>query len=513
MLKERTRVLRKGVVPGGCNRNSSNGVILYWMQRDVRTQDNWALLLAQHYAQVHELPLHVVYALPPPPSSSSALPSSSILDPPPQLSELPMTERYGKFLLDGLQCVHEDLKAQEVPFHVVKPTNSEPTEVIKSVFDPLRDADARPAMIITDMSPIRHVRQWTESLPAIIDDDDEENCPVYQVDAHNVVPVWYASPKREVGARTLRPKIHKLIDDCLQYQDYKKENFIPNFEGNKHLQLSSSLTCPDFDYENYKKFLQWDDKVEAVDGWAKGGTKAGMEQFEQFVKVGLPKFGQLRNDPNEASICSHLSPWLNLGHISFATLMRRLKTHNRDSEGKASFIEEGLVRRELSDNFLWYTPDDYDKLTGAAGWAQESLELHISDAREHTYSLEQFVNGLTHDDLWNASQIQLTTTGKLHGFLRMYWCKKILEWTTSPTEALRIGQHLNDYYALDGRDPNGFVGIGWSIMGIHDMGWKERDIFGKIRFMNYAGCKRKFKVDEFVAKVRSSRLYVSLLFY
>jgi deoxyribodipyrimidine photo-lyase len=189
--------------------------------------------------------------------------------------------------------------------------------------------------------------------------------------------------------------------------------------------------------------------------------------------------------------------------------MRQIKTHNRDSEGKASFIEEGLVRRELSDNFLWYTPDDYDQLSGAAGWAQESLGSHTNDPREYTYTLEQFVKGQTHDDLWNASQIQLTTTGKMHGFLRMYWCKKILEWTATPTEALKIGQHLNDYYALDGRDPNGFVGVGWSIMGVHDMGWKERDVFGKIRFMNYAGCKRKFKVDEFVAKVS----FIQLIHY
>jgi deoxyribodipyrimidine photo-lyase len=514
MLSERTRILSKGD-----NDNTADGsnIILYWMQRDVRTQDNWALLLAQHYAQGHKLPLHVVHVLPPPPPTPS---DPSTTTQPPPLSEMPMTERYGKFLLDGLKCVHDELGAQSVPFHIVQPSFSDPTEVVKCLFHHLdkqqkmQGTVLKPAVIITDMSPIRHLRQWTESLPSAVCAAKPAHscCPVYQVDAHNVVPVWYASPKREVGARTLRPKINKLIDDCLQYNDYKKANFIPDFVGNTHLTTNNKnnsnkkkelpLTCPGFEYDIYKKFLKWDESVAAVDDWAKGGTKAGMAQFEQFVKVGLPKFGQLRNDPNQSKICSHLSPWLNFGHISFATLMRQLKTHNRDSEGKASFIEEGLVRRELSDNYLWYTPDDYDQLTGSAGWAQESLELHSSDPREYTYTLEQFINGQTHDDLWNASQIQLTTTGKLHGFLRMYWCKKILEWTTNPAEALAIGQYLNDYYALDGRDPNGFVGIGWSIMGVHDMGWKERDIFGKIRFMNYAGCKRKFKVDEFVAKVR-----------
>ncbi|KAL3935288.1 MAG: hypothetical protein SGARI_003040 [Bacillariaceae sp.] len=180
--------------------------------------------------------------------------------------------------------------------------------------------------------------------------------------------------------------------------------------------------------------------------------------------------------------------------------MRLLKSHNRDSNGKASFIEEGLVRKELSDNFCWYSPHDYDSLQTTADWAKETLQTHASDQREYVYTLQQLDNAETHEDLWNAAQIQLKTEGKLHGFMRMYWAKKILEWTESPQQALEIAQYFNDYYALDGKCPNGYVGVGWSIMGIHDQGWKEREVFGKIRFMNYNGCKRKFKVAEFVDK-------------
>lgn len=413
-----------------------------------------------------------------------------------------MTERYGKFLLDGLKCVHDELATIQVPFHVV---DVDDVEVVPTPQDLFSSRRLKPLLVVTDMSPIRHIRRRTERFARQCNDDDNDGCPVYQVDAHNVVPVWYASPKREVGARTLRPKISKLVDECLQYADYKKGNVIPDLTGNAHLKKEKMLpTRPDFAYDQHQEAMKWDTTVAAVDDWAQGGTDTGMARFDTFVRIGLPQFGKLRNDANYGKeICSHLSPWLNFGHVSFATLMRRLKTHNRDSEGKASFIEEGLVRRELSDNFLWYTPDDYDRLTGAAQWAQDTLEEHrTADVRSYTYTLSQFVNAQTHDDLWNASQLQLTSTGKLHGFLRMYWCKKILEWTESPAQALEYGQYLNDYYALDGRDPNGFVGVGWSIMGIHDMGWKEREIFGKIRFMNYAGCKRKFKVDEFVAKVR-----------
>merc|ERR1712151_834044 len=163
-------------------------------------------------------------------------------------------------------------------------------------------------------------------------------------------------------------------------------------------------------------------------------------------------------------------------------------------------IEEGLVRRELSDNYVFYTPDDYDKFTGALGWAQETLRVHDRDEREYVYTREELENGMTHDDLCNAAQLQVVHEGGMHGFLRMYWAKKILEWTSNSAKALEIAQYFNDKYALDGNDPNGFVGVGWSIMGIHDQGWKERPIFGKIRYMNYAGCKRKFKVQEFVEK-------------
>jgi deoxyribodipyrimidine photo-lyase len=182
--------------------------------------------------------------------------------------------------------------------------------------------------------------------------------------------------------------------------------------------------------------------------------------------------------------------------------VRALKKH---PNGTAAFIEEGVVRRELSDNFVYYTPDGYDSLDGAANWARESLELHASDERENLYTWKELERGETHDDLWNAGQMQLVREGGLHGFMRMYWAKKILEWTISPSYALATAQYFNDRYAYDGNDPNGFVGVGWSIMGIHDMGWKERPIFGKIRYMNYAGCKRKFKIDPFVARYKGAK--------
>jgi deoxyribodipyrimidine photo-lyase len=302
------------------------------------------------------------------------------------------------------------------------------------------------------------------------------------------------------------------------------------FEGNAHVSGSKPQTAK-FDMATYRKYLQMDESVPPVD-WAKPGTQHAMQQFDSFLKNGLKHFDELRNNPNYKEALSNMSPWINHGHVSFQTLARQVKKLNKYANGTAAYIEEGLVRRELSDNFVFYAPDDYDSLGSAAEWARESLELHTADQREWLYSLEELETAKTHDDLWNAAQLQLVQEGKLHGFvsifcasssddtkscksntllfllclpqLRMYWAKKILEWTESPNVALRTAQYFNDKYALDGNDPNGFTGVGWSIMGIHDMGWKERPIFGKIRYMNYAGCKRKFDVAEFAARYKGA---------
>eukprot|EP00980_Cylindrotheca_fusiformis_P009191 scaffold2003_cov139-Cylindrotheca_fusiformis.AAC.7 len=476
MLKERTRMLTSEDV----KMKDTGKSVVYWMQRDVRTVDNWALLFAAHLAESKKMLLRVMHVLPPPPEKSD--------ENPPDLQNLPLTERHGQFYLQGLELVHHELLEKKVPLHTIRPSShqSVATTIQSQVVQELD-----PCCIVCDFTPLRHVRQWMEG--SFLETCKTSNLPLWQVDSHNVVPVWHAADKRQVGARTLRPKIHNVVSDFLQK--------FPEFKGNDHWEDEVSL--PEFDFKALESFLEWDDSVPAVE-WAVPGTAAAKEKFESFLSTGLSKFDSLRNDPNQSYICSGLSPWLNHGHISFQRLTMAVKKLNRHATGSASYIEEGLVRRELSDNFLFYTPDDYDKLTGAAGWAQESLELHSSDPREYLYSLEQLEAATTHDDLWNAAQLQVVREGRMHGFLRMYWAKKILEWTESPAIALRIAQYLNDKYALDGRDPNGFVGVGWSIMGIHDQGWKEREVFGKIRFMNYAGCKRKFKVADFVEKYKGA---------
>ena len=169
------------------------------------------------------------------------------------------------------------------------------------------------------------------------------------------------------------------------------------------------------------------------------------------------------------------------------------------SESVKGYIEESIVRSELSDNFCYYQKN-YDNINGGSDWAVKTLNDHRKDKREYLYSKAELEEAKTHDELWNAAQIQLKSEGKMHGFMRMYWAKKILEWTQSPEEALEFALYFNDHYSLDGADSNGFVGCMWSIVGIHDQGWTERPIFGKIRFMNYQGCKRKFDIATYSMK-------------
>jgi deoxyribodipyrimidine photo-lyase len=241
--------------------------------------------------------------------------------------------------------------------------------------------------------------------------------------------------------------------------------------------------------------------------WAEPGEDGAAATLATFLRERLKAYAVARNDPTKAAL-SQLSPYLHFGQLSAqrAALAARAARTSSTAASVDAFLEELIVRRELADNYCFYNPR-YDELDGLYptfgndSWAQRTLREHAGDAREYTYSLAQLEEGRTHEDLWNAAQLEMVHTGKMHGFMRMYWAKKILEWTASPAEALRIALHLNDKYELDGRDPNGFVGCAWAIAGVHDTAWTERPVFGKVRFMNYAGCKRKFDVPTYVARM------------
>ncbi|XP_059175004.1 deoxyribodipyrimidine photo-lyase-like [Physella acuta] len=448
--KKRVRVLSKAEeCPDGYNG------ILYWMSRDQRVQDNWALLYAQRLAMKLEVPLHVCFCLVP--------------------KFLEATIRQFGFMLKGLALVEKECQNLGIPFHLLI---GEASHTVLPLLKKLNIGG-----VVTDFSPLRVPMKWVNDLKTSLPKD----IPFCQVDAHNIVPCWEASPKLEYGARTIRSKINNKLGEYLT-------EFPPVVKHPHPSAEKSSAT----DWEKADSYLEVDRTVKEV-AWAQPGTEAGLRMLESFCEKRLKYFSSDRNDPNKEAL-SNLSPWFHFGQLSVQRSILMVKLYcSKSSDSVNAFIEEAVVRRELADNFCFYNPD-YDSFKGTNDWAKKSLELHRKDKREYIYTREQLENSKSHDDLWNAAQRQLVVEGKMHGFLRMYWAKKILEWTKSPEEALAEAIFLNDKYNIDGRDPNGYVGCMWSICGIHDRAWPQRPVFGKIRFMNYQGCKRKFDVPAFVRK-------------
>lgn len=452
---KRCRLLTKCAVPSG------QGPVLYWMSRDQRVQDNWALIYAQKLALKRSVPLMVCFCLVP-----------KFLD---------ATIRQFGFMLKGLREVEQELQKLKVPFSLLMGMHKEQI--------PLHVSSHAVSAVVCDFSPLKVPMGWVTDVGR---DLEKSSVPLVQVDAHNIVPCWLASDHLEYAARTIRPKIHAKLPEFLVK--------IPALVEHPYPPPKSTYT--QVDWAAADASLQVDRTVEEV-SWAIPGYKGGMAVLEDFCTRRLKDFHSGRNNPNLSAL-SNLSPWFHFGQISIQRSILRVKECQSAATKPSvdAFVEEAVVRRELADNFCFYNPK-YDSLDGASGWAQETLRLHEGDKREHLYSQEQFEKAETHDDLWNAAQLQMVRDGKMHGFLRMYWAKKILQWSPSPSEALRVAIWLNDKYELDGRDPNGYVGCMWSICGIHDQGWAERSVFGKIRYMCYDGCKRKFDVPAFVSKYRA----------
>lgn len=428
------------------------GPIIYWMSRDQRVRDNWALLFAQEVALAENVPLGVIFCLVP-----------RFLD---------ATMRQYGFMLKGLQAVERILGEKDVPFFLL--TGSPAGEIATFV------KTHGVGTLITDFDPLRIKRKWKTALAGRID------IPFYEVDARNIVPCWIASPKQEYGAYTLRPKIKRALPEFLEDFPRLQTHPIPWKEKRGKI-----------NWTEVKKTLQVDRAVSEV-RWIEPGENPARKALREFVRKKLPAYHQGRNDPTK-DVTSNLSPYLHFGHICAQRIALEVRKSGADEESREAFLEELIVRRELSDNFCFYD-DHYDSFEGFPEWAKKTLNDHRKDRREYLYSLEDFERGNTHDQLWNAAQREMTRKGKMHGYMRMYWGKKLLEWTRSPDEAIKIALYLNDRYELDGRETNGYAGIAWCIGAVHDRAWPARPIFGKIRYMSYNGCKSKFDVMAYITK-------------
>jgi deoxyribodipyrimidine photo-lyase len=422
------------------------------MSRDQRLQDNWALLYAQERALEQKVPLAVVFVLAPRFNGA--------------------TLRQYAFMIQGLREVEKGLREHNIPFFCL--TGNPGREL------PLWIKKTGASCLITDFDPLKIKVGWKATLAKAV------SIPFLEVDAHNIIPCWRASSKQEFGAYTLRPKIFRLLDEFLEG--------IPLLK--KH-PFSWKVTVPVVDWTFLLRGLAIDRTVAEV-SWIVPGEKAARKSLKDFLEKGLVSYAETRNDPNKAGQ-SNLSPYLHFGQLSAQRVVLELKKTSKQSESLKAFLDELIIRRELSDNFCHYN-QDYDRFEAFPAWGQKTLQEHRRDVRPYLYRLEQFEGAGTHDPLWNAAQKEMVERGKMHGYLRMYWAKKILEWTESAQEAQRIAIALNDRYELDGRDPNGYAGIAWSIGGLHDRAWGVRPVFGKVRYMSYQGARSKFDVDRYVSQ-------------
>jgi deoxyribodipyrimidine photo-lyase len=418
------------------------GPVVYWMSRDQRASDNWALLRAQEIAIENRAPLAVAFCLVP--------------------SFLGASTAHFSFMLDGLRETEAELQIKSIPFFLLK---GAPEDALPAFL-----GKCGAGALVADFDPLRIKRRWKSLVARKI------NVRFEEIDAHNIVPCRVASPKLEFAARTIRPKINRLLDGFLtDFPALKKHPFAWNKPAPRNV---------------------W---PPAPSGGAKSGSpapgcKAANKALRDFISRRLDGYDADRNNPNIDGQ-SGLSPYIHFGHLS--AQRAALEVRAAGSPGAAPFLEELVVRRELADNFCFYN-ENYDSFDGFHAWAKKTLDEHRADKREYVYSRDDLEAADTHDELWNAAQRQMADEGKMHGFMRMYWCKKILEWTPSPEEAMSAAIYLNDKYELDGRDPNGYAGIAWSVGGVHDRAWGERPVFGKIRYMSYNGCKSKFNINEYI---------------
>jgi deoxyribodipyrimidine photo-lyase len=431
------------------NKEIEKGVyVLYWMQASQRAEYNHALEYAISKANELHQPVIVFFGI------TDHFPEAN--------------ERHYVFMLEGLREVKRSLRKRGIQMVVLHES-------------PERGAmhmSQKASLVVVDRGYLRIQREWRDDVAKRID------CPFFEVESDVIVPVEEASLKEEYAAATIRPKIHK-----------KLSHFLIPLKHNNPVIDSLSLEFHSFDISDVGKTiskLQIDQSIKKV-GSFQGGTKEALKHFEDFLERKLGRFSELRNDPT-LDYLSQMSPYLHFGQIS--PLFIALKAKETKSPGVEAFLEELVIRRELSMNFVFYN-DKYDSYEAIPEWAKKSLKAHQKDKRQFLYTLKELENAQTHDPYWNAAQKEMVVKGKMHGYMRMYWGKKIIEWTKTPEEAFRVALSLNNKYELDGRDPNGFAGVAWCF-GKHDRPWGERPIFGNVRYMNDRGLKRKFDADQYV---------------
>lgn len=430
--------------------NPSGNCVVYWMQRAQRGVDNPALDLAVEAANLLRTPVVVFFAPVP------FYPNANL--------------RHYRFLSEGIPDIATALARRNVGFVLRRYPEHSLVKFCEEV---------KAALVVGDENPLRTTEHWrTVAMRKL-------RIPFWTVDADVIVPSKLME-KAQYAAHTIRRRLRGHLDTYLT----------PSTNPPARVRWSGARGLEGLDVRgDITRGWSLDRSVPPVSRW-KGGSSEGLRVLRDFVEQKLPGYATQRRRP-EVDHTSRLSPYLHFGHISPITIALAIQKAEAPKVDKEAFLDELITWRELAVNFVRFNPD-YDSLECAEPWAHRTLAKHGADPRSVLYTLHQLENAQTHDPLWNASQMQMVTDGWMHNYMRMYWAKKILEWTRTPAEAQRMAVYLNDKYELDGRDPNGYAGIAWAILGKFDRPWFERPVFGQIRYMSAASTGKKFDTRRYI---------------
>lgn len=427
--------------------------VVYWMQRSQRALDNPALDVAVEAANRLRVPCVIFFAVVPFPSANL---------------------RHYAFLQQGLCDIADKAAERGVGFVVRR----HPDHSVDRFCD-----EVGAALVIGDENPLRQPRRWREKVAK------ELRVPFWTVDSDVVVPSKLLV-KEQYAARTIRPRLHRILPEFL----------VPSTNPKAKIEWTRARRLEQYDWraQDIMAGMKTDRAVLPVESF-RGGSREALRLLRQFIAHKLSLYPERHNRADENGT-SRLSPYLHFGHIGPLTIAMAVQQAKAPQAAKDDYLDQLITWRELAINFVTFHPL-YDSFECGPEWAHRSLAEHSHDPRKFVYSLQQFESAATHDDLWNAAQQQMLRHGWMHNYMRMYWAKKILEWSRSPQQAYQTTVYLNDKYQLDGRDPNGYAGIAWSIMGKFDRPWFDRPVFGTVRYMARSGAEKKFDVEKYIEAV------------
>lgn len=460
----RVRIVREGTPRlDGC-------YVLYWMQMAMRTTENHALESAVRAANQLDLPLLVYQGLNP------DYPGAN--------------DRVHTFILESARDVARDLAARGIPyrFHLRSKRSGEEAVAAQLALDAAcAFVDDFPAFILPRVTE-GFVRRTADSA-----------MPITAVDSNGLVPLAEI-PDRQYAAHTIRPRLHARIPDHLVAlpESSLTRRHVPALPVPEDLFVDLA-SMDDAGLADLVAECEIDHSVLPSLVYA-GGSGQARARLDRFLDSGLAGYAQASRDPGRAATSS-LSPYLHFGCISSLEIVRAALAAEGDAESTDAFLEQVVVRRELAYNFCRYTPvDEHTTLDALPDWARATLEEHASDERQYLYSPEELEAAATHDEVWNAAQRELVSTGTFHGYLRMLWGKNVIRWTRSYREAQDFMVRMHHKYALDGRNPNTYASILWCY-GLHDRAFQQTPVLGKLRPLKSSATRRKFDLDPYFERV------------